>query len=62
MLEQGDPAYADRFDRLFGTPHGVNLAALCAATRTPHWRVASWPSWTRWPPNGGIKDHQGRGP
>ena len=30
-----------RYDRLFGTPHGVDLAALCAATRTPHWRVAS---------------------
>ena len=41
MLEQGDPAYADRYDRLFGTPHGVDIASLCAATRTPHWRVES---------------------
>ena len=41
MLEQGDAAYADRFDTLFGTPHGVDLASLCAATRTPHWKVAS---------------------
>ncbi len=43
MLEQGAPEYADRYDRLFGTPHGVDLAALCAATRTPHWKVASKP-------------------
>ncbi|MDT9594825.1 2-succinyl-5-enolpyruvyl-6-hydroxy-3-cyclohexene-1-carboxylic-acid synthase [Nocardioides zeae] len=43
MLEQGAPAYADAFDTLFGTPHGVDLAALCAATRTPHWRVESLP-------------------
>lgn len=41
MLEQGDPTYADAFDTLFGTPHGVDLASLCAATRTPHWRVES---------------------
>ena len=41
MLEQGAAEYADRFDRLFGTPHGVDLASLCAATRTPHWRVES---------------------
>jgi len=40
-LEQGDPAHADSFERLFGTPHHVDLAALCAATRTPHWRVDS---------------------
>jgi len=39
MLEQGDPVYADRFESLFGTPHHVDLASLCAATRTPHWRV-----------------------
>jgi len=42
-LEQGDPAHADSFERLFGTPHHVDLAALCAATRTPHWRVDSVP-------------------
>jgi 2-succinyl-5-enolpyruvyl-6-hydroxy-3-cyclohexene-1-carboxylate synthase len=38
-LEQGAPAYADRYDRLFGTPHGVEVGALCAATATPHRRV-----------------------
>ncbi len=42
-LEQGGPAYADSFERLFGTPHHVDLASLCAATRTPHWRVQSLP-------------------
>ena len=41
MLEQGAAEYADRYDRLFGTPHRVDLASLCAATRTPHWRVDS---------------------
>ncbi len=40
-LEQGSPAHADRFERLFGTPHHVDLASLCAASRTPHWRVDS---------------------
>jgi 2-succinyl-5-enolpyruvyl-6-hydroxy-3-cyclohexene-1-carboxylate synthase len=40
-LEQGDERYAASYDRLFGTPHGVDLASLCAATRTPHWRVGS---------------------
>jgi 2-succinyl-5-enolpyruvyl-6-hydroxy-3-cyclohexene-1-carboxylate synthase len=39
MLEQGAPEHAHAFERLFGTPHGVDLASLCAATRTPHWRV-----------------------
>ncbi len=41
MLEQGAREYADQYDRLFGTPHHVDLASLCAATRTPHWRVDS---------------------
>ncbi|GAB3660998.1 2-succinyl-5-enolpyruvyl-6-hydroxy-3-cyclohexene-1-carboxylic-acid synthase [Nocardioides korecus] len=38
-LEQGGAAHAASFEKLFGTPHGVDLGALCAATRTPHWRV-----------------------
>ena len=42
-LEQGGPAYADSFERVFGTPHHVDLASLCAATRTPHWKVDSLP-------------------
>ncbi|MBE7325558.1 2-succinyl-5-enolpyruvyl-6-hydroxy-3-cyclohexene-1-carboxylic-acid synthase [Nocardioides sp. Y6] len=41
LLEQGGADHAHAFERLFGTPHGVDLAALCAATRTPHWRVES---------------------
>lgn len=57
MLEQGDPAYADRFDALFGTPHGVDLAGLCAATRIPHWRVESLPELEQAlaSPNGGVE-------
>jgi 2-succinyl-5-enolpyruvyl-6-hydroxy-3-cyclohexene-1-carboxylate synthase len=42
-LEQGAERHGASYDKLFGTPHGVDLAALCAATRTPHWRVASVP-------------------
>jgi 2-succinyl-5-enolpyruvyl-6-hydroxy-3-cyclohexene-1-carboxylate synthase len=39
-LEQGsgDPT---TFERVFGTPHGTDLAALCAATRTPYRRVSA---------------------
>lgn len=40
-LEQGAPAYASSFERLFATPHGADIAALCAAFRIPHWRVDS---------------------
>ncbi len=56
-LEQGSPAHADRFERLFATPHGVDLAALCAATRTPHLRVTSLPELEQAlaSPNGGIE-------
>ncbi|WP_188543345.1 2-succinyl-5-enolpyruvyl-6-hydroxy-3-cyclohexene-1-carboxylic-acid synthase [Rhodococcoides trifolii] len=39
LLEQGDPQYAGVFERVFGTPHGMDLAALCAAYRIPHTRV-----------------------
>jgi 2-succinyl-5-enolpyruvyl-6-hydroxy-3-cyclohexene-1-carboxylate synthase len=38
-LEQGAATFADRYDKLFGTPHGVDLAALCAGLRVPHRRV-----------------------
>jgi 2-succinyl-5-enolpyruvyl-6-hydroxy-3-cyclohexene-1-carboxylate synthase len=41
LLEQGAPEHAPVFERVFGTPHGVDLAALCAATGTTHQRVAS---------------------
>jgi 2-succinyl-5-enolpyruvyl-6-hydroxy-3-cyclohexene-1-carboxylate synthase len=56
-LEQGAPEYADRYDRLFGTPHGVDLASLCAATCTPHLRVTSRPELEHAlaGPNGGIE-------
>ncbi len=40
LLEQGAPEHAAAFERVFGTPHGVDLQALCAATRTP-WSLAS---------------------
>lgn len=39
LLEQGDPQYAGVFERVFGTPHGMDLAALCAAYRVPHTHV-----------------------
>ncbi|MDQ4051745.1 MAG: 2-succinyl-5-enolpyruvyl-6-hydroxy-3-cyclohexene-1-carboxylic-acid synthase [Actinomycetota bacterium] len=57
MLEQGDERYADRFDALFGTPHGVDLAGLCSATRTPHWLAGSLPELEQAlaNPNGGIE-------
>ncbi|WP_082575046.1 MULTISPECIES: 2-succinyl-5-enolpyruvyl-6-hydroxy-3-cyclohexene-1-carboxylic-acid synthase [unclassified Nocardioides] len=57
MLEQGDPAYDDRFEKLFGTPHHVDLAALCAATRTPHWKVGSLAELDQAlaSPNGGVE-------
>jgi 2-succinyl-5-enolpyruvyl-6-hydroxy-3-cyclohexene-1-carboxylate synthase len=38
-LEQGADPYAAAFERVFGTPHGVDLEALCAATHTAYTRV-----------------------
>ncbi|MET0787812.1 MAG: 2-succinyl-5-enolpyruvyl-6-hydroxy-3-cyclohexene-1-carboxylic-acid synthase [Cellulomonas sp.] len=39
-LEPGEPARADVFERVFGTPHGANLAALCAGYGVRHTRVS----------------------
>jgi 2-succinyl-5-enolpyruvyl-6-hydroxy-3-cyclohexene-1-carboxylate synthase len=36
LLEQGAPEHAEAFERVFGTPHGTDLAALCAAHGVPH--------------------------
>ena len=56
-LEQGAPEYAGSYERLFGTPHGVDLASLCAATGTPHWRVTERAELEHAlsAPNGGIE-------
>lgn len=56
-LEQGAPEYADRFDTLFGTPHGVDVANLCAAVRVPHLQVTSLPELEQAlaSPNGGVE-------
>ncbi len=56
-LEQGAEEYADRYERLFGTPHGVDLGALCSATRTPYLQVRSRPELEQAlaSPNGGIE-------
>lgn len=40
-LEQGGPDYAPAFERVFATPHGVDLEALCAASHTAYARVAT---------------------
>lgn len=57
MLEQGAPAHAESFERLFGTPHGMDLGSLCAAARIPHLRVTSRPELEHAlaSPNGGIE-------
>jgi 2-succinyl-5-enolpyruvyl-6-hydroxy-3-cyclohexene-1-carboxylate synthase len=36
LLEQGAPEHAASFERMFGTPHGTDLAAACAAHHVPH--------------------------
>jgi len=36
LLEPGAPEHGAAFERVFGTAHGVDLAALCAATGTGH--------------------------
>ena len=38
-LEQGADAYAGSYERVFGTPHGLDLRALCQASGTPYQRA-----------------------
>lgn len=38
-LEHGEPERADVFERVFGTPHGADLGALCAGYGVAHLRV-----------------------
>lgn len=40
-LEQGAEEYAGHYERLFGTPHGVDLSPVCAGLGVPHVRVAA---------------------
>jgi 2-succinyl-5-enolpyruvyl-6-hydroxy-3-cyclohexene-1-carboxylate synthase len=56
-LEQGAPEHADAFDKLFGTPHGVDLASVCTGLGVPHWRVHDRAELTHAlaSPNGGIE-------
>lgn len=41
LLEPGQPERADRFERIFGTPTGTDVGALCRAHGIPHERVAT---------------------
>nr|BFE47707.1 2-succinyl-5-enolpyruvyl-6-hydroxy-3-cyclohexene- 1-carboxylic-acid synthase [Saccharothrix mutabilis subsp. capreolus] len=54
LLEQGAPEHAATFERVFGTPHGTDLALLCAAHGVPHTRVETADQLRRalTPPNG----------
>lgn len=36
LLEQGADAQPERFERVFGTPHGADISALCAGYGVPH--------------------------
>ena len=55
LLEQGAPEYEAAFERIFGTPHGVDLAALCAATGTPYERADLDSLAALMPPSQGIR-------
>ena len=41
LLEQGAKEHERTFERVFGTPHGVDLKALCAAHHVPHTEAAT---------------------
>ncbi|MFZ5869221.1 MAG: 2-succinyl-5-enolpyruvyl-6-hydroxy-3-cyclohexene-1-carboxylic-acid synthase [Actinomycetota bacterium] len=39
LLEHGEDRFAAVFERAFGTPHGADVAALCAGLGVPHQRA-----------------------
>jgi 2-succinyl-5-enolpyruvyl-6-hydroxy-3-cyclohexene-1-carboxylate synthase len=41
LLEHGEERFAPVFERVFGTPHDVDLGALCAAHGVPHRAVGT---------------------
>jgi 2-succinyl-5-enolpyruvyl-6-hydroxy-3-cyclohexene-1-carboxylate synthase len=40
-LEQGDPAFADVFERVYSTPTGADIGRLCDAFGVPHRLLAA---------------------
>ncbi|HET7173083.1 MAG TPA: 2-succinyl-5-enolpyruvyl-6-hydroxy-3-cyclohexene-1-carboxylic-acid synthase [Nocardioidaceae bacterium] len=40
-LEPGEPRFGPAFERVFGTPHSVDIEALCAASHTPYQQAAA---------------------
>ncbi len=41
LLEQGGPEHAAAFERIFATPTGADLAAVCGSSQTPYTRVST---------------------
>ncbi|OQO90979.1 2-succinyl-5-enolpyruvyl-6-hydroxy-3-cyclohexene-1-carboxylic-acid synthase [Saccharomonospora piscinae] len=41
LLEQGEQQHSGSFERIFGTPHGADLSALCAGYGVPHTLASS---------------------
>lgn len=41
LLEQGAAEHERSFERVFATPHGADIASLCAGLRVPHLQVRS---------------------
>jgi 2-succinyl-5-enolpyruvyl-6-hydroxy-3-cyclohexene-1-carboxylate synthase len=55
LLEQGAPEHAGAFERIFGTPQGTDLAALCAAHHVLHTQVQAADLAAALPPVPGVR-------